>query len=46
MEDLAQQADVSLSQLDLDAWEDLWSRVKAAEQLASDESTQAKQRVK
>ena len=40
MEGMAQKADISLSQLDLDAWEDLWCRVKAEEQLATNESTQ------
>ena len=40
MEAMAQKADIPLSQLDLDAWEDLWSRVKVEEQLATDESTQ------
>lgn len=41
MEAMAKKADISLSQLDLDAWEDLWSRVKAEEQLATDESMQS-----
>ena len=40
MEGMAQKADIPLSQLDLDAWEDLWCRVKAEEHLATDESTQ------
>lgn len=40
MEDLARQAGIPLSQLDLDAWENLWCRVKDDEHLASDESTQ------
>lgn len=38
METLLMQQGTNLSQLDLDAWEDLWCRVKAEEHTASDES--------
>lgn len=39
MESLAKTADVSISQLSLDAWEDLWCRVKAEERDAAGESS-------
>lgn len=36
MEALARESNMSIAELDLDAWEDLWCRVKAEEQAASD----------
>jgi uncharacterized protein YabN with tetrapyrrole methylase and pyrophosphatase domain len=38
METFATQRNVKLSELDLDAWEELWCRVKAEEYSSSDES--------
>ena len=40
MEALAHQAGIPLSQLDLDAWESLWCRVKSEEHLVSDDAIQ------